>query len=609
MCGWGILANRDGRPVEPGQLQAMADAVAHRGPDSEGIVTLGPVGLAHRRLAVIDVDDRSNQPMRDGDNWLLFNGAIYNFPELRTELEGLGRHFHTQSDTEVLLHALDQWWTDALPRLRGMFSFVFYDARRQTMLLGRDRFGIKPLCYHLSDRVLLAGSEAKQLLATGLVDSAPDHDMLRRFLEYGHLNFDARSFFVGIKALLPGHLATYDLTTRAFATARWYDLAAQVEPLAIGYDEARERLRALFFDAVRAHHVANVPLGASLSGGVDSSSIAAASAGIVGDPGRFPVFTVFHADRRHDERGYAAQVAQRFGYREVEVPVSLVDYYTPEWLEAFAWSQDQPLPSGSHFNEHALFRAAHEAGVTVMLDGQGADEYFGGYGEFWLAAQRDALGAGRFGEAWQNFRGRSLTTGDGLSLTLRKYLAAGRQSDRLISPLMMGMWRGGGTESYPPVAPPTGYKPLSLDELTRTSIPYQLHSQDRNAMQFGIESRVPFLDHRLVEFVMGLPTRFLVGKGWQKLILRDAMDALPDTVRWRRDKIGFSSPDASFGRDHPDRMAAMIDDALRVLAPLLDVTTLRERIAASARHSLPYDPANFRLISLAAWVRRFAVPL
>ncbi|WP_077145362.1 asparagine synthase (glutamine-hydrolyzing) [Sphingopyxis sp. KK2] len=605
MCGWGLLANRDGRPVERAPLQAMADAVAHRGPDSEGIVPLGPVGLAHRRLAVIDVADRSNQPMRDGDNWLLFNGAIYNFPELRGELEALGHVFHTRSDTEVLLHALDQWWIDALPRLRGMFSFAYHDARRQKMLLGRDRFGIKPLCYHLSDRVLLAGSEAKQLLATGLVDSAPDHDMLRRFLEYGQLNTGERSFFAGIKALPPGYFATYDLASREFATARWYDLAAHIEPLDMRYADARDQLRALFAEAVRSHHVANVPLGASLSGGVDSSSIAAASAGVVGDPAQFPVFTVFHADRHHDERGFAAQVARRFGYRQVEVPVSLPDYYTPEWLEVFAWAQDQPLPSGSHFNEHALFRAAHAEGVTVMLDGQGADEYFGGYGEFWLAAQREAIGAGRLGEAWRNFRGRGLSTGDGLPLVLRKYLAAGRASDRLISPLMAGMWRGAGAETYTPVAPPTRYKPLALDELTRTSIPYQLHSQDRNAMQFGIESRVPFLDHRLVEFVMRLPTRFLVGRGWQKLILRDAMDELPDAVRWRRDKIGFSSPDASFGRDYPERMAAMTDDALAVLRPLLDVSTLGDRIAASTR----YDPAHFRLISLAAWVRRFAVSL
>ncbi len=609
MCGWGLLANRDGRPAERGPLQAMADAVAHRGPDAEGTVMLGAVGLAHRRLAVIDVDDRSNQPMRDGDNWLAFNGAIYNFPELRAELEALGRCFHTSSDTEVLLHALDQWWIEALPRLRGMFSFAFHDARRQKMLLGRDRFGIKPLCYHLSDRAFLAGSEAKQLLATGLVGAAADHDILRRFLEYGQLNTDERSFFAGIKTLLPGHLATYDLISRDFATARWYDLAARVEPLDIGYVEARERLRGLFDEAVRSHHVANVPLGASLSGGVDSSSIAAASADVIGDPSQFPVFTVFHADRRHDERRFAAAVARRFGYRQVEVPVALPDYYTPDWLEAFAWSQDQPLPSGSHFNEHALFRAAHAEGVTVMLDGQGADEYFGGYGEFWFAAQREAIGAGRFGEAWRNFRGRSLSTGDALPLTLRKYIAASRTPDRLISPLMAGLWRGAGADGYVPLATPARYKPLALDELTRTSIPYQLHSQDRNAMHFGIESRVPFLDHRLVEFVMALPPQFLVGKGWQKLILRDAMDELPDAVRWRRDKIGFSSPDASFGRDHPERMAAMTEDALAVLRPLLDVAALKDRIAASARQMRPYDPASFRLISLAAWVRRFAVAL
>lgn len=608
MCGWGILVNRDGRPVERAKLQAMATAVAHRGPDAEGIVELGAVGLAHRRLAVIDVNDRSNQPMRSGDNWLQFNGAIYNFRELRTELEALGHIFHTKSDTEVLLHALDQWWVDALPRLQGMFSFCFYDGRRKKLLLARDRFGIKPLCYHLSDRVFLAGSEAKQLLATGLVGSAPDHGVIRTFLEYGRLNLDERSFFSDIKALAPGEFAIHDLVGGQFLKMRWYDLAIHVEPLDIGYDEARERLHALFDDAVRSHHVANVPVGASLSGGIDSSSIAAASAPVVGDPGAFPLFTIYHADERHDERAYATQVAQRFGFRHVEVPVSLLDYYTPEWLESFAWSQDQPLPGGSHFNEYALFKAAHAAGVTVMLDGQGADEYLGGYGEFWLAAQRAALKSGDIAEVGRNLRGRGLTNAESLTLTTRKMVAALMRRESDISPLMAGLWRGKGAARHA-YALPKDFRALSFDELARSSIPYQLHSQDRNAMQFGIESRVPFLDHRLVEFACGLPTDYLVGRGWQKRIFRDAMSELPDTIRWRRGKIGFSSPDAEFGVQYPERLAAMLGDAVATLAPLLDAAELRARLDRYRLNPTNYDPAIFRLISLAAWVRRFAVSL
>jgi asparagine synthase (glutamine-hydrolysing) len=608
MCGWGILVNRDGRPVERATLQAMANAVAHRGPDAEGIVELGAVGLAHRRLAVIDVNDRSNQPMRSGDNWLQFNGAIYNFRELRTELEALGHRFHTKSDTEVLLHALDQWWVDALPRLQGMFSFCFYDGRRKKLLLARDRFGIKPLCYHLSDRVFIAGSEAKQLLATGLVGSAPDHSVLRTFLEYGRLNLDERSFFADIKALAPGEFAIHDLAGGQFLKMRWYDLAIHVEPQDVGYGEACERLHALFDDAVRSHHVANVSVGASLSGGIDSSSIAAASAPVVGDPGDFPLFTIYHADERHDERGYATQVAQRFGFRHVEVPVSLLDYYTPEWLESFAWSQDQPLPGGSHFNEHALFKAAHEAGVTVMLDGQGADEYFGGYGEFWLAAQRAALKSGDLAEVGRNLRGRGLTNAESLTLTTRKMVAALLRRESDISPLMAGLWRGKGAARHA-YALPKDFRALSFDELVRSSIPYQLHSQDRNAMQFGIESRVPFLDHRLVEFVCGLPTDYLVGRGWQKRIFRDAMGELPDAIRWRRGKIGFSSPDAEFGVQYPERLAAMLDDATATLAPLLDTTELGARLGRYRLEPTRYDPAIFRLISLAAWVRRFAVSL
>lgn len=610
MCGWGILFHRDGRPVERPHLQAMADAVAHRGPDAEGIVELGPLGLAHRRLAVIDVHDRSNQPMRLGDSWLLFNGAIYNFGALRDELEALGRSFRTRSDTEVLLHALDAWGRDALPRLNGMFSIAFSDAKRGTLLLARDRFGIKPLCYHLSDDILIAGSEAKQLLATGLVAPRPDLSAARIFLESGRLAFDDRTMFADIASLPPGHALEIDRTSRTVTRHRWYDLAARIVPSRPAYDEAIATVRDLLADSVRLRHIANVPLGAALSGGLDSTAIAVFSRAIRADPSEHVVFTTWHDEAGHDERALARSVASRLGFRHVEVPVDLPGYFTPDRLERFARLQDQPLPSGSHFNEYALFEAVRGHGITVFLDGQGSDEYFGGYGEYWFAAQRKALRAGRLDEMWRNFKGRSLATGDSLGLTVRKWIARQLGVVPRVSPLMEGAFPAaiaGAVDADGLL--PRDFEALVLAEMTRLSIPYQLHSQDRFAMAFGVESRLPFLDYRLVEYVAGLPVSYRVGDGWQKRILRDAMHELPDAVRWRRQKNGFSAPDAYYWATNNAAMRAMIDDALDTLTPLVDVARVRRRLDAASATTGDYDQAMFRLISLAAWVRAFDVPL
>jgi len=610
MCGWGILVHRDGKAVDQRHLQAMADAVAHRGPDAEGVIALGSMGLAHRRLKVIDVHDRSNQPMRLGGSWLIFNGAIYNFEELRTELEAVGRAFHTRSDTEVLLHALDEWGADALPRLNGMFSFAFHDARRDMLLLARDRFGIKPLCYHLSDDLLIAGSEAKQLLATGLVASSPNLSAARIFLETGRLNVDERTMFADIKNLLPGHWLSVDLKTRAVERRRWYDLSTRIAPARPPYAEAVGTIRDLLADSVRLRHIANVPLGAALSGGLDSTAIAAFSRPLLGDPSQHQVFTTWHAAAGHDERALAASVAQRFGYRHVEVPVDLPSYFTPDELQRFARLQDQPLPSGSHFNEYALFEAARRHDVTVFLDGQGSDEYFGGYGEYWAAAQRAALRSGRLGEIWTNLRGRSASTGEPLLLTTRKWIASEFGSVSRLALLLDGAFPDdiAGTIASDSDLP-RDFEALVLAEIERLSIPYQLHSQDRFAMAFGVESRLPFLDYRLVEYVAGLPAAYRVGGGWQKRILRDAVPELPDAVRWRRQKNGFSAPDADHWAQHNGAMRAMIDDALDVLAPLVDGALVRRRLAVLSATASDYDQAMFRLVSLAAWVRAFDVRL
>lgn len=600
-----MILRRDGAPVARGALQKMAQSAAHRGPDAEGIVELGAVGLAHRRLAVIDTDHRSDQPMRRGDSWLVFNGAIYNFPELRRELEALGDRFETSGDTEVLLHVLDRWWIEGLDRLNGMFSLCFYDSDRRRMLLARDRFGIKPLVWCQDGQQIAAATEAKQLIASGCVEAHPDMRVAQTFLEHGMLSIGTDSFFRDIKTVEPGHAITIELASGTVEDHRWYDLADRAAPISIDLPAAAEKLRALLADSVRIRHIADVRVGGALSGGLDSSSLCALSAHYAGAD--FQTFTTFHPNSSHDERHHARLVGTKFGLSMVEVPVDMAGYYTPDWLKKAGYIHDQPIPSGSHFNEHALFDAARASGVTVMIDGQGSDEILGGYGEYWLMAQRLALRSGRLDHVWQGLEGRRAGTGDSRRLALAKMLVAIKNSgDYGVSPLLQGAVK---IRLPDPRQPGADFRTLSLDEVRRTSLPYQLHSQDRSAMNASIESRLPFLDYRVVEFGLSLPTSLKVGGGWQKRVLREAMHDLPPAIRWRRDKVGFTAPDAEYTAANFSKFRTMIAEAAYHFRDFLDPVRVLANFDRHADASTPYDPAIFRMLSLAGWWNAFSVSL
>ena len=279
----------------------------------------GSIGLGHRRLSIIDLRSCADQPMSSPAGTIVYNGEIYNFADIRAELEGLGVVFETDSDSEVLLRALDRWWVDALPRLNGMFSFAYLDHRGDRLLLARDRFGVKPLFWTEQGGRILAGSEIKQAFAFDGVHPRIDATSARAFLLDAQLDRGERTMFAGVQHLLGGHYAVYDRRADTFAITRWYDLAARVAPIRPSYDEAREQVRALVRDAVRLRHIANVPLGACLSGGIDSSVICSLSAGIVDDPSRFTVFTSFHDHPGYDERAYSRMVVEKFGFRSIEL--------------------------------------------------------------------------------------------------------------------------------------------------------------------------------------------------------------------------------------------------------------------------------------------------
>lgn len=607
MCGFSLIIDRTGGEVDPAMLERMNGCVTHRGPNAEGVCVRGQVGLGHRRLSIIDLASHANQPMIREDAALAYNGEIYNFRDVRAELEALGVVFSTGSDTEVLIQALRMWWIDALPRLNGMFSFAYHDARTGRVLLARDRFGVKPLVYRLEKDRVIAGSEAKQIFAADGSQPRLNEEAAVRFLLDAQLNFDSQTFFQGVTELRGGGYAVYDCRADTFETGRWYDLAARVAASSASYAQARDEVSAILHDAVRIRHIANVPLGACLSGGVDSSVICSISAGLVDDPSAFKVFTSFHREDGYDERAYSQKVVEAFGFHSIEVEPQLSELFTPQKMEEMARHQDQPLSTGSHFNEYMIFKTAREAGVTVVLDGQGADEYFGGYGEFWHAAQMEHLRSLNLGAFQRGIELRAASTGLSTADVLKRFavsLLPARHTEPKGWIADARRAQSGRTVSRPL---PKSFNALSIEEVLVTSLPYQLHSEDRHSMRWSIEARMPMTDYRLVEKALSLPTEYKVGEGYQKRILRDAAPQLPREIATRRGKMGFVSADGEFMR----RSAATVRPMMAAAADYAKRFAPADRVMADfdamTQGKLAYHAGFFRLLSFHGWGKAFNV--
>lgn len=587
----------------------MVNEVRHRGPDGNGISIKGQVALGHTRLSIIDLSDRAAQPMqREGDR-LIFNGEIYNYLELRAELVAKGHVFTTDSDTEVLLRSLQTWGMSGLHKLKGMFAFVFHSVRENAVYIVRDRFGIKPLVYCITPNAIYAASEAKQILSTGVIRSRIDMNAAKVFLVSGRLSHDQITFFEGIFQLKPGTMGRVDLSTGSFRMTRWYDLTSTVKPIDLNYHNACLHTQDLLKKSIMQHHRADVKLGVTLSGGIDSSVITTL---IKGHAPEIPLhaITAYREIAGIDERSFSNIMAAKCSAIQIEVRPDTESIWTIERLMELGRIQDQPFLNGSHYNEYCVYKTARDYDLRVMLSGQGADEYFGGYGEFWFSAQLDLLQKGHLSSFWEGIRARAASTHRSQKFVVHNFvrsLLAKRSSlSQSIGP-HKGSWVKGTLPKFSKA--PREFKALSLEQINLSSLPYQLHSEDRHSMAWGVESRLPFLDHELVEFIMGLPIKYLVGAGYMKRILRDATPELPREIAQRRDKIGFASADSQTLWPQSDRVSDLMEDALDFFGDLLDTNFVRRSFADMLDKETWYDPAFFRVLSFYGFARSFSLSI
>jgi asparagine synthase (glutamine-hydrolysing) len=603
MCG--IAGTVGARAPDPETLARMAAEMAHRGPDGQGIWHDESAGLAFRRLAIIDLDPRSDQPLHFGPLHLVFNGEIYNYRELRAELRAFGHEFVTEGDGEVLLHAWAQWGEQALPRLNGMFAFAVWDERRCTLTAACDPFGEKPLFWAQQGERLLFASDIRAILRVAPELCAPRESALGGYLARGLMPAIDQSFFAAIERLPGAHVLRW--AEGRVRSERWWHPRPVETPRR--YEDAVAELRELLLDSIRLRLRSDVPVGTSLSGGVDSSAVVALSARLAGDHRRH-AFTARFPGFERDEWGYASAVAAAAGVLEHHAVEPRVGELLED-LGRLISSHEEPVGSSSVYAQYRVMRAAHEAGVTVLLDGQGADELFGGYrgsGGWALRSEgplRELQALARGGQE----RGEVL-----LSLgaeRLPRALAA-RHRMRQASPYVSLEVARAAARLEPATVDWAQKRGPLVRELARqafhTSMPVLLRYADRNSMAHSREVRLPFLDRRVAEFAYSLPPGFLYREGTTKRVLRDAVrDIVPAKVLERREKVGFETPEARWLAT-PEAVRqiadALLDPGARCAA-MLD----RGALGADARAGSWRDPnAIWRALNLELWLGAFAGP-
>jgi asparagine synthase (glutamine-hydrolysing) len=552
MCGIAGLVYDQGAPDDAAAaVRRMIALQRHRGPDGAGFYDGTGVSLGHCRLAIIDLSDMGRQPMADptGRYWITFNGEIYNYLELAAELRRRGHRFRGQSDTEVLLAAYCQWGEGCLERLRGMFAFAIWDEVERRLFAARDRLGIKPFHYWTDGRGRLAfASELKALLAF-LPQRRANQRLAGQFLAWNLLDHEAAETMVSaIRRLPPAHSLTWRPGVPIVTRRYWdFDVNDELETPPAARVALLSDFRQRFAESVSLHLRSDVPVGTCLSGGLDSSSIVCAVSAELRRRGAWRedwqhTFSACFEEPRLDERPYIAAVAAATGCRTHFVFPS--GEQLRDELEAWLWHQEEPVGGLGVYSQFCVARLARQQGIKVLLDGQGADEQLAGYRKFILVYLRQLLGARRYARAL-----REAAAFFGSPEILRtSHLMAGRRYLFKAVPEVAWLWPDGDAPERP--------EPLGLGaslgrrlkaDLVQFSLPVLLRYEDRNTMAFGVESRVPFVDHVLVEWLATLPADMRLSGGWTKRILREALaDLLPERVRKRKSKLGFATPESAW---------------------------------------------------------------
>jgi len=542
-------------------LVAATDIIKHRGPDSNGFLQYridedelifstpdieetykgSHLLFGFRRLAIIDLNERADQPFSSADQkyHVIFNGEIYNYKELKYELQSLGFNFQTSSDTEVLLQAYAAWGTACFEKFNGMWAIAILDIPNQKLICSRDRFGIKPMYYFIDNisKSFYFSSEIKQLFTVG-VEKNINENVILDFLNKSILDHTQETFFKNIYSLKAGSYNEISLAENGeIKTTFYWKLQNNIEYQKLTYGQAVTEFKNLFFDSIRLRFRSDVPVGSCLSGGLDSSSIISTASKMFDF--KINTFTATVSYSKYDEKLYAKMVSEK--YKNISPTFCHLDHqFFLEEIDKLIHQHDEPFPSMGIVAQWLIMKKAKEQNVIVLLDGQGGDESLAGYRKFYAFYLKELLNDFHFctfiKESFYLIKNKEFNFFN--LLGLKRYLLKNDNKDyfskegkKLTSTLVFGLKSASTVQER------------SKLDIEKLSFPCLLKYEDRNSMAFSIETRIPFMDYRIVEFLYSLPTKYKIRNGYTKAILRDAMiDIIPDKIRKRISKLGFATP-------------------------------------------------------------------
>lgn len=637
MCGIAGLVVPPSRSLNREIVEQLLSHLKHRGPDDQGVLLFGQDGvrlgrsvpervegevlLVHQRLSILDLSKAGWQPMSSaGDRYhIVFNGEIYNYLELRAELEALGHIFFSNSDTEVLLTAYSHWGVGCLNRLVGMFAFSILDTQERKLFLARDFFGIKPLYYTLWQGGFAFASEISPLLELPGVSRQVNPQRLYDYLRFGLTDHGAETLFADINQLPSAHYLEVELDNpRQVKLSRYWQINLS-DRLELSFEEAANQLRELFLESVNLHLRSDVPIGTALSGGIDSSAIVMGMRYLQPNL-ELHTFSYVASDPALSEERYIDIVGKSAGavmHKVQSEPDDLVADF-----ESLIKAQGEPFGSTSIYAQHRVFRLAREAGVKVMLDGQGADEILGGYPSYKGARLASLLRQHHWRETYQFTRAASATPGMGgrllgqwamsYMLPPRLQVLGRRLAGKDLTPSWLNTPWFKEREASPQLFDYTGSKTVLreslLDSVTET-LPCLLRYEDRNSMTFSIESRVPFLTPTLVSFLLALPEEYIVAPdGTSKAVFRRAMRGIvPDVILDRKDKIGFATPERGWLTTLEPWVESTLQSEVAGQLPVLNLKEVEREWELMLTGTKPFNFNAWKWINLIEWSKQFKV--
>lgn len=622
MCG--IAGIISGNKAESSHIIGMLSRIKHRGPDFQDSVKLfdGSVWLGHARLSIIDLSQAANQPMsyEQGKLFLTFNGEVYNYIELREELRQKGYSFRTDSDTEVILASYREWGVECVNRFNGMFAFVLIDEEQRTFFAARDRYGVKPLYYWQNNNTstVYFASEIKEFVDLPGWKPQVNGQRVYDYLTFGLVDHTNETLFKDVFQIRGGEysIGTIEDPIGSYSIKKWYNPV--ISTLKISEVEAAEQFKSLFFDSVKLRLRSDVSVGSCLSGGLDSSSIVCAVNDLLrqtGDPSSQKTVSALAKGTSHDESKYIDIVLN-----ERRIDGYFVDP-SPEELwksqNKLIWHQDEPFGSTSIYAQWCVFQNARENNLTVMLDGQGADELLAGYMRFflpfysqlftslqWKTLADEVQYAKKYhGYSWKTVAKGILKTTlpTGIMSKIHDFksnngVAEWYTIDKIGAERTMPRFYGNERAK--------SLGELSDQLLFYNNMPMLLRYEDRNSMAHSVESRLPFLDYRLVEFAQSLPDNYKISHGRTKAVLRNSMKGvLPEQIQNRMDKIGFETPEEKWEREHSQEFRRMIEDSIDKTDGIINKNALEyfDRVIAEGR----LDFTIWRMINFGIWYDMF----